>query len=254
MRVLIVEDETVAYENLKEIIAEIDPSIEVMGNTESICQTVEWLNANHAPDLIFVDIHLSDGSAFSIFEKISVETPIIFTTAYDQYAIEAFRVNSIDYLLKPIKKENMMRALDKFGKLSRADLLEYIRQVTRLSAIPKYQDKILVSVGDKLLPVNLREVSCFYSTDRNTQIYLKDGSCYSLSRSLEHISVSLDPADFIRANRQFILARDSVKKITVWFHSRLLIDIDADVPERIYVSKNKASEFKAWVVRENLPA
>ena len=205
MRILIVEDETAAYENLADMLVTIDPTIEIMGNTESVRQTVRWLQANPRPDLIFMDIHLSDGSAFAIFDQIEVEAPIIFTTAYDQYAIDAFKVNSIDYILKPIKPEELKRALDKFSRWNHQDIIHYLSQLTQLSTTPKYKDKL-------------------------------------------QIISSLSPADFIRANKQFIISRDSVKDITIWFDSRLLVTLDIEVPERIYISKNKASEFKSWIV------
>lgn len=250
MKVLIVEDETAAYENLVEILREIDPAIEVVGNTESITQTVQWLRTNLAPDLILMDIHLSDGSAFSIFDNIEVETPIIFTTAYDEYAIEAFKVNSVDYLLKPIKVEELERSLHKFGKWTRTDVIQYLSRMTQLAPSPRYRSKILVPVKDKLLPIDLQEISCFYTTDKNTWIYLKNGKSYPYARTLEQIFISLNPVDFYRANKQFIIARESVKNITIWFDNRLLLTLDVEVPERIYISKNKAAEFKSWIVNE----
>ena len=224
MRVLIVEDETAAYENLVDILGEVSYDIQIVGNTESVTQTIHWLQSNPAPDLIFMDIHLSDGSAFTIFDKMELETPIIFTTAYDRYAIEAFKVNSIDYLLKPVKVEDVKQALD------------------------KYKDKLLIPYKDKLLPIGLKEVSCFYTADKNTCIYLKDGNMYPYSKTLEQIMASLNPADFIRANKQFIIARNSVTDITIWFDNRLLVTLDVETPGRIYISKNKASEFKSWIV------
>ncbi len=250
MKVLIVEDETAAYESLVEILKEIDPSIEVLGNTESVRQTVDWLQKNSDPDLILMDIHLSDGSAFLIFEHIAVEVPIIFTTAYDEYAIEAFKVNSIDYLLKPIKSEELERALHKFRKWSQPEIIQYLSRLTQLTPTTRYKDKFLIPIKDKLLPVDLREVSYFYTTDKNTHICLKDGTSYSYSKTLEQIYTSLNPTDFYRANKQYIIARNSVKNITIWFDSRLLITLDTDVPERIYISKNKAAEFKEWIVSE----
>ena len=249
MKVLIVEDETVAYENLVDIISDIDISIEILGNTESVVQTVEWLQMHPAPDLILMDIHLSDGSAFTVFQNITVETPIIFTTAYDEYAIEAFKVNSVDYLLKPIKANELERALVKFSKWTRTEVVQYLTQMSRLKPESHYKDKLLIPVKDKLLPIKLKEVSCFYTTDKNTSIYLKDGSCYPYAKTLEQIYMMLDPTEFIRANKQFIISRDSVKNITIWFDSRLFITLDVETPERIYISKNKASEFKAWMVR-----
>ena len=251
MKILIVEDETVAYENLINILAEIDPSIEVIGNTESISQTVFWLQTNPAPDLILMDIHLSDGSAFSIFESIEVETAIIFTTAYDEYAIDAFKLNSIDYLLKPIKADELKRALLKFGKWTHTEVALYFSQIAKLNPTPKYKDKLLIPAKDKLLPINLKDVCYFYTTEKNTRIFLKNGNYYSYSKTLEQIIASLNPANFIRANKQFIIARHCVKDITVWFDNRLLVTLCTETPEKIYISKNKAAEFKAWMVCDN---
>jgi len=251
MRILIVEDETAAYENLVEMLSVLDPRIEIAGYTESISQTIHWLQRNQNPDLIFMDIHLSDGSAFSIFDEIKLEVPIIFTTAYDEYAIEAFKVNSIDYLLKPIKEEEIKRALDKFRKWTRQDVLEYLSHLTQLAPAPRYKDKILIPVRDKLQPVALKDVSFFYTSNKKTRIYIKDGHSYPYSGTLDQIETTLNPKDFIRANKQFIIARSSVKNITIWFDSRLLINLDTESPERIYVSKNRAAEFKAWIVNAN---
>jgi len=248
MRVLIVEDETAACENLVEILGEIDPGIEIAGFVESITQTIKWLNANKMPDLILMDIHLSDGSAFSIFDKTTLETPVIFTTAYDEYAIEAFKVNSIDYLLKPIKTEEMRRALEKFKKLTKKDLHDYLAQLTLLTALPKFRDKILIPDKDSLHPVDMKEIACFYSTDKKTRIYLKNGKWFPYSSTLEQIEETLDSTAFFRANKQFIVSRSSVKKITIWFDSRLLVTLDIEPPERLYISKNRAAVFKAWIV------
>lgn len=248
MRVLIVEDETAAYENLVDIIAEVDPHICVVGNTESVSQTVQWLQSNPSPDLIFMDIHLSDGSAFAIFDKITLETPIVFTTAYDRYAIEAFKVNSIDYLLKPVKVADIEHALDKYSKLTHQDVLQYLSQLTHLSPVPRYSDRLLIPYKDKLLPINVKDISCFYTTDKNTFVYLKNGGKYPYAKTLEQIISTLNPTDFTRANKQFIVARDSITNITIWFDNRLLVTLDVEIPERVYVSKNRASEFKAWIV------
>ncbi|MDL2244247.1 LytTR family DNA-binding domain-containing protein [Parabacteroides sp. OttesenSCG-928-J18] len=250
MKILIVEDETVAYENLINIIAEIDHNIEVVGNTESISQTVHWLQTHPAPDLILMDIHLSDGSAFSIFDSIQVETAIIFTTAYDEYAIEAFKVNSVDYLLKPIKTDELTRALRKFSKWTRTEVVEYLTRMTQVNPSPRYKDRLLIQVRDKLIPIDLKEVACFYTSDKNTKIYMKDGSSYPYTKTLEQISLNLDPGQFFRANKQFLVARHSIQNITIWFDNRLLVNLCIDTPERIYISKNKASEFKAWVVTQ----
>jgi DNA-binding LytR/AlgR family response regulator len=247
MRILIVEDETAAYENLKTIIAELDANAEFVGYTESVVQTVRWMTSNPAPDLIFMDVHLSDGSAFNIFSTITVETPIIFTTAYDEYAIDAFKVNSIDYLLKPIEPENVRRALEKFRKLTRQDLLHRLANLPKLIASGGYPEKILIPLNNELIPIDVSAIAYIYTTQGDTRVALKDGKSYAYTRTLDNISESLSPAAFFRANKQFIIAKDSVKNITIWFDNRLLITLDAEVPERIYVSKNKAAQFKKWI-------
>ena len=163
MRVLIVEDETSSYKNLLSILKEVEPEIEVAGNTESVAETVRWLSTNVLPDLIFMDIHLSDDSAFAIFNQIEVNVPIVFTTAYDQYALDAFRVNSIDYLLKPIKAKDVRRAIEKFHK------------------------------------INMLDISYIYSTDKNTTVCLKSGEQLNCHKSLESLLTNLDPQKFFRA-------------------------------------------------------
>ena len=252
MRVLIVEDETTAFENLSQMLCAIDPTLEIVGNTEGVQQTVRWLNGNPQPDLIFMDIHLSDGSAFTIFEMMEIEIPIIFTTAYDQYAIDAFRVNSIDYLLKPVKQERLESALNKLRRLSKNDLEQYMEQISKLRPARKYNAAMLVSAKDKLIPIKIDDIACFYSSGGVSVIYMRDGRCLPYTKTLEQVIENLDPNRFIRANRQYIIARDSVKDITLWFDSRLRITLDVQTPEQIYISKNKASEFKKWIISESM--
>jgi DNA-binding LytR/AlgR family response regulator len=247
MKVLIVEDETAAFENLKSILMEIDPSIELLEHTESVVQTIRWLNSHPAPELIFMDIHLSDGSAFNIFPAVTVETPVVFTTAYDEYALDAFKVNSIDYLLKPIEPEEMRRALDKFRRWGRQDALDYLSRLSFLNPAGRYSEKILIPVNNDLIPADVRNISYFYSSSGETRIVLKDGKMYHYGKALENIYASLSPTLFFRANKQYIVARDSIRTITIWFDKRLHVTMDTDVPERIYVSKNRAARFKKWL-------
>ena len=254
MKVLIIEDETTASENLMAMLKEIDPSIEVLHVLESVQQTVRWLSANPAPDLMFMDIHLSDGSAFTLFDQMDVQTPIVFTTAYDQYALDAFAVNSIDYLLKPIKTSELTRALEKFKKWGKADVVAYLEQMMKLrpggkGSAQEYKQSLLIPKKDKLLPVNLDDVACIYSTDRKTQVYLKNKKVMDYNRSLDSIIGSLDPTRFFRANKQYIVARDCVKEIVIWFDSRLLLKLPIELPEPLFVSKNKAAEFKNWMTQ-----
>lgn len=250
MNVLIIEDETAASENLIVMLQEIDPEIKVLAVLESVQQSIRWLASNPAPDLIFMDIHLSDGSAFTLFQETEVTVPIVFTTAYDQYALEAFKVNSIDYLLKPIKTQELARALDKFRKWSHSDVIDYLQRMMKMRPSQQssvYTTSLLVPVKDKLVPISMDDVACIYSTERKTQIYLKSGRMMLYNRSLDSINGSLDPSRFFRANKQFIVARDCVKEIVVWFDSRLLVSMPIELPEPLFVSKNKAAEFKNWI-------
>ena len=248
MRVLIVEDETVAYENLAQMIRNCDPDIEIVANTEGVEQTVRWLQSNERPDLIFMDIHLSDGSAFNIFELMEVEVPIIFTTAYDQYAIDAFKVNSVDYLLKPVKPEALADALAKFRRFSLSDLKLYLERLMELRPEARYPERMLLRLRDKLIPIAVENVAFVYTADRSTQVYMNDGMCYMSEKSMEQIASQLDPKQFMRVNKQFLLSRHSVKEITIWFDNRLRVNLTVATPEDIYISKNKSSEFKAWLI------
>lgn len=250
MRVLIVEDETAASENLMAMLQEQDPSIEILGVLESVRQVVAWLSTHPNPDLIFMDIHLSDGSAFSLFDQIEVNKPIIFTTAYDQYALNAFNVNSIDYLLKPLKSKDLKRALDKFNRWNQPDVMAYVeRMMAMKSGQPEegYKQALLVPVKDRLVPVDVNDIACIYSSDRNTSIYLKNGKNMVYNKSLDTIIGSLDPRRFIRANKQYIVSKDVIIELVVWFDNRLLVHVPIDLPEPMFISKNKASEFKNWM-------
>lgn len=249
MRALIVEDETVAAENLTYLLRKVAPEIEIVGYTESVERTVEWLSANRA-DLIFMDIHLSDGSAFTIFDRMDVAMPIVFTTAYDRYALDAFRVNSIDYLLKPIKPEDLRRALDKFRQRTPSEILDYLSQLKLMAEKPKYPGRLLVQDKDMIHPVAVSEICCIYSTNKHTEIILKSGRSYATNKSLDQIMASLDPTKFIRANKQFILARDAISQLIVWFDSRLKVTLVTETPEPVFVSKNKVAEFKLWLTKE----
>ena len=246
MRVLIVEDETAAVDNLEYLLYKVDRAIEIAAVTESVEQTQQWLMQNHA-DLIFMDIHLSDGSAFSLFDHIEVSTPIIFTTAYDQYALDAFKVNSIDYLLKPIKQTDLERALEKFKRLTSSDLNSYISRINQLTEKPKYQSRILVAIKDKIIPLAVEDIACIYSTDRKTEIITTSEATYTYNKPLDTMIKNLDPTVFFRANKQFIINRNQIADITVWFDSRLRLRLTAETPEDIYIAKNRVSEFKSWL-------
>jgi len=247
MRVLIVEDETAASDNLTYLLRKIDASIEIIGYSESVEQTVAFLTEHPRIDLIFMDIHLSDGSAFSIFDKIDVDKPIVFTTAYDQYALEAFKVNSIDYLLKPIKLNDLKRAIEKYRRLTPVELLSYITSLSTLSTGNHYPSRMMIPQRDKFIPIPVNEICYIYSTNRQTDIVLSDSRKFSINKSLDQLQSSLDPTRFRRANKQFIISKDAIKELVAWFDSRIVVRMSIETPEDIFVSKNSASEFKRWL-------
>ena len=249
MKVLIVEDETAAARNLQSMLASVDPETEVAGVTESIVDTVDWLAANGMPDLIFMDIHIADGESFRIFELTEVDAPIIFTTAYDSYALEAFKVNSIDYLLKPLKSEDLERAINKWRRLSNSERNDYKARVDTLAAAQnnRKNDLFLVHVKDKIIPLKAGDVSFFYTFDEKVTAHTAKGEKYPISKTLEALQEQLPEYDFFRANRQFIIARKAVKDISVWFGSRLAVNLNIETPERIVVSKARVPEFKRWM-------
>lgn len=247
MRVLIVEDETTAADNLSYLLRKIDPSIDIIGYTESVEQTVAILEGNPLLDIIFMDIHLSDGSAFTIFDRLEVDVPIVFTTAYDQYALDAFKVNSIDYLLKPIRLDELKRALSKYRQRSSEELLSYLSSMAVLKESKNFPSRIIVPVRDKFLLIAVSDICYVYSTNRQTEIVLNDSRKFSVNKTLEQMQSSLDPNKFRRANKQFIISKDAIKELTVWFDSRLVVKMSIETPENIFVSKNSASEFKRWL-------
>lgn len=244
MRVLIIEDETAAAKNLSTLLRKTDPSVEILDVLETISDSVEWFSKNPAPDMVFMDIHLSDGRAFNIFENVEVAAPIIFTTAYDQYALEAFKVNSIDYILKPIKEEDLSRAIEKFRKLSRTEINDYVERTnTKLTGNVR---SFLISVRDKLIPLPVDHIAYFYTSSEKVIAVNFDGKPFPIDRSLDHLVGMLDENDFFRANRQFIISRHAVGDMSLWFGSRLAVNLKVETPERIIISKARVGDFKRW--------
>lgn len=253
MKVLIIEDEQLTAQNLEKMIGELIPDAEVVGILPSVKAAVEWFGRHPMPDMAFMDIHLADGSSFSIFEKVDITCPIIFTTAYDEYALKAFEVNSVDYLLKPVGKAALERALEKLKRLSApsqaGDNTDLIRKVaeTILHGTPVYKSSLLVSVKDKFIPIKVKDIAYIYFEDKKSVAVRFDGSRSTLNSLLDEIMKQLDPSRFYRANRQFIISRSAVRDITVWFGSRVVVNLTVDVPEKIIVSRTHVQDFKKWV-------
>lgn len=246
MKVLIIEDETAAALNLQAILRQVAPGMEIIGVLESVVESIEWLRTNPQPDLLFMDIHLADGDSFRIFDAVEVTTPVIFTTAYDRYALEAFKVSSIDYLLKPLNSDDVVRALEKLRRLTRSERRDYGSRVQTMAA-GRQENTFLVHVRDRIIPLRREEIAFCHTSDEKVTAYGFDGVSYPLVRTLEALQEMLPEADFFRANRQFIVSRRAVKEIVVWFGSRLSLRLTVDTPERIIISKARVPEFKAWL-------
>ena len=232
MKTVIIEDEKAAVRNLTSLLYEVKPEAEIDAVLDSIGSTIEWFGSHPMPDLVFMDIHLADGSAFEIFEHISITCPIIFTTAYDEYALRAFKVNSIDYLLKPIGKEDIEHSFEKLnslnasgsssvGKQSSQDM-EWLQLIHSLKKQENYKTHVLT-----------------------------DGTEHYFPQTLDELAECLNPALFFRANRQYLISREAIKDIDLWFNSRLSINLRyPSISEKILVSKARVTEFKEWFARK----
>lgn len=245
IRALIIEDETAAAVNLRSILRQTAPDVEVVATLESVTECVEYLRANPQPDLFFMDIHLADGDSFRIFDAVEIAVPVIFTTAYDRYALDAFKVSSIDYLLKPLNESEVRRAIDKFRRLTGSERRDYGTRVQVLAA--GREETFLVQVRDRIIPLHRDRIAYCYTCNEKVTAYGFDGEAYPLDRTLEALQALLPAADFFRANRQFIVSRRAVKEIVVWFGSRLSLSLQVATPERIVISKARVPEFKAWL-------
>ena len=248
MRIIIVEDEKHARDNLERLLLEIDPTIEVQAKLDSVSSTVDWL-ARHETDLIFLDIHLADDLSFKIFELTEVKAPVIFTTAYDQYALRAFKVNSLDYLLKPIEKEELARSLDKYRAtrpqqpaLNVESLLQALQQPQR-----NYQQRFLVTRREKILSVKVEDIAYFEGEDRYVYLVKNDGTRFIVEYKLSELEDLLDPRQFFRLNRSYIARFEAIDKITVLSKSRVKVDMKPAAPREVIVSTETARDFKAWL-------
>lgn len=249
MKALIIEDEVLAAQSLQKLITEVAPDTEVIATLQSIEESVAWFDENPMPDLVFMDIHLADGSSFAIFEQVQITCPIIFTTAYDEYALKAFEVSSIDYLLKPINRNDLTRAMNKFNAFvgEKSNNNEAIDAFMRQIGMKKnYKSCFLVPERDKLIPLATANIAYFYIDTKTVKAITLDEHTYYMSQTLDDIMLQLNPDDFFRANRQFIVSRKAVKDLTIWFGNKLSLNLMVKIPETIIISKAKVSEFKNW--------
>jgi DNA-binding LytR/AlgR family response regulator len=254
MNVLIIEDEPLAAERITSLLKKCNIEIEVAGILDSVEEAVKWFAENTQPDLMIVDIHLSDGLSFDIFKKINVKSPVVFTTAYDQYAIQAFKVNSIDYLLKPVSLAELSAALEKLKLFKGNDApLQHVDFVTLSESIKKltqpYKSRFLVKYGDTIQFKTVEEIAYFYADDKIVYLISVENRRFIVDYTLEELETMLHPDLFYRINRKFIAKIDAIKTIKTALNSRLQIYLSPSVETNIYISREKVAEFKAWIDR-----
>ena len=255
MKIIIVEDEYLAAEGLEMMLKKYDPSILVLEKLDSVVASVHWFNNNPAPDIAFLDIQLADGLSFEIFEQVKITCPVIFTTAFNQYAIDAFKVNSIDYLLKPFGVDDIKKAFEKLkilrgGEVTPSALPDIVAmQRVMLSLTQKqYKSRFMVKVGDHLSAISVEEVTYFYSENKITWLKHSNGRKYPIDYKLEELDTLLSPERFYRLNRTYIVALDSIKDVIAYSNSRLKVLLkDPPDKEDILISREKVQDFKNWL-------
>ena len=247
MKILIVEDESAAVKRLKKLLLEIDNSIEIIADLDSIESVLLWWTTNPKPDLLLLDIHLADGSSFEIFNHLNIDCPIIFTTAYDQYAIQAFKVNAVDYLLKPIKKSDLLPALEKVKRQSMqlpTELSNLIASFQQNQA-PK---RFVIKVGQHIRLVEMTDSAYFYTEDKITFLLTKEGKRYPIDYSLDKLDELLPTDKYFRINRQFIISIHAIQEMYAYSKSRVKIDLLPTVEHEVIVSTDRSPIFKKWLV------
>ncbi len=252
LRILIIEDEPLAAQRLIRLVQELRPEVEILDTLDTVKASVAWLSA-HTADLIFMDIHLADGNSFSIFEQVTVKSPIIFTTAYDQYAIRAFKHNSIDYLLKPIEVEELAHSLEKLAQLQPNEKppaldLKMIMD-TLQGKKPDYQRRFMVTSGEKIKSVPIEEVAYFFGQQKFVFLITQDGRQHIVDYTLTQLETMLDPDQFFRINRQFIIGFSAIQNMVAYSNSRIKVDVHPAADIEAIVSIEKTRHFKDWLNR-----
>jgi len=250
MKVLIIEDEAPAVRKLRGLLNSQDINIEVLADIDTVEEAIEWLNNNPSPDVIFSDIQLADGVSFEIYSKITPKCPIIFTTAYDEYALKAFELNSLDYLLKPYTEEQFNRAFQKIKTSTpNANEVDKIKSVLAQLNIKsnQYKERFLVSKAGVLLPIKVDDVAYFYTEDKTINLVTKTKERFFISSSLDELEVILNPSNFYRVNRQYIVNANAIVKIENYFNGKLVIQLNPTAPHEVVVSRARATSFKNWM-------
>lgn len=250
MNVVIVEDEKLAAEKIIHLLKIIEPEINILTILETVEDAVNWFSANKSPDLIFMDIQLDDGISFEIFDEIKINAPVIFTTAFDEYAIRAFKVNSVDYLLKPIEKEALKLALEKFKTIFSNSFQFEEKISTAIAQISKkYKSRFFIKVGQRFQSIPSTQVCAFFVQERNTFLSTTNGKTYDLDYSLDQLQKITDPDYFFRVNRNYMVNINCIGEIIGYSANRLKIQLNSNKNPEIIVSRDKVSEFKRWLDR-----
>ena len=258
MNVLIIEDEELAVKKLRKTLASVDETAEVVGVADSIRSSVSWLESNPTPDLILMDIELADGQSFEIFDKVDVKSTVIFTTSYDEFALKAFKVNSVDYLLKPIQKEDLQAALEKLkkfkqmygGNSSSAPALNVdslVKELQQKLQPKEYRKRFLVKHAQKLVSVEIDDIAYFYSDGRLNFFKTSDNRKFVVDYTMDELEEMLDPDKYFRISRAFYVSIDSVDQIHDYFGNRLLLHLRPEVDKEALVSREKVTDFKKWM-------
>lgn len=254
MKTIIIEDEDFAARRLENMIRETDHTIEILTKLQSVKESVDWLRTNPHPDLIFLDIQLDDDLSFSIFDKVEVKSQIIFTTAFDEYAIKAFKLKSIDYLLKPISQVDLNQAITKYKSWNSEKNISIDPYELRKLLQPQqsnFRERFSVTVGEKLKSINVADIAYFFSTSGITFVVMNNKSQYSLDFSLDALKEQLNPKEFFRVNRQYFIKLSAIANVHIFPKSRLKLDLNPVAQEEIYVSQEKVPDFKRWMNGEN---
>jgi DNA-binding LytR/AlgR family response regulator len=257
MKVLIIEDEELAVKKLRKTLLSVDETAEVVSVTDSIRSSVSWLQHNPPPDLILMDIELADGQSFEIFDKVDVKSTVIFTTSYDEFALKAFKVNSVDYLLKPIQKEDLQAALDKFKKMksmyssqespAALNVDSLVKELQQKLQPKEYRKRFLVKMAQKLVSVETAEIAYFYSDGRLNFFKTIDNKKFVVDYTMDELEEMLDPSAYFRISRSFYVSIHCIDKIDEYFGNRLILQLKPAVDKEALVSREKVTDFKKWM-------
>lgn len=250
MKILLIEDEYHAQKRLTNLLKELRPNIEILATIDSVEDAVVWLKNNPAPDLMFLDIQLSDGLSFEIFTQIDVEIPVIFTTAFDEYAIKAFKINSVDYLLKPVEEEELEAGIQKFENLFQKKInydVQTIQNLVQSLVKPVYKERFMVKIGHGFSYIPIKEVAYFYSENSLSFLKTRNGKRHIVDHTIDQILELVNPKDFFRINRKAIVCIDAIKQVSPHFNSRLVLKLQPDADFEVMVSRERVKGFRHWV-------